>query len=354
MDFFIYRLPHEENPVGFKSNETQIGFRPNSFVVAPFERNTSPVMSIPPDEKITPADLNPLWDECVATSATSREYKLSFSVPADSTSRREHADMVRMIISEIRQGFVEKCVISRVDVAEGRINLSATFSALCQAYPAVMVFCFHTPESGLWIGASPEKLFSCHGSEIDTMALAGSMPADADAAWDKKNIVEHQLVSDFIEIVLASAGLAPHVFPRETVPAGPVKHLRTRIRATAPGMDPERIADLAGKLSPTPALAGFPVHKSIDLISRVESHDRGYYGGYFGFVSADGTTDLYVNLRSMLILPDKYCLFAGGGIMEDSTPEEEWAETEVKISTLKSHIIPIPDMPRHGNNDIKS
>ena len=93
--------------------------------------------------------------------------------------------------------------------------------------------------------------------------------------------------------------------------------------------------DLINRLHPTPALAGLPVKDALELIRKVECHDREYYGGYICAFSPR-KLHCYVNLRSMKFNNDKCCLFVGGGIVKASVPEKEWIETEMKSETLIS------------------
>jgi len=92
---------------------------------------------------------------------------------------------------------------------------------------------------------------------------------------------------------------------------------------------------LIEKLHPTPALAGLPKQKAIELIHKSEHHDREYYGGYIG-PFAPNDFHYFVNLRSMKFDSYKCRIFVGGGIVSDSVPESEWLETEAKSKTLLS------------------
>jgi len=73
-------------------------------------------------------------------------------------------------------------------------------------------------------------------------------------------------------------------------------------------------------------------------IKAYEDFERGYYGGFCGPVTAGGDFSFFVNLRSARILPDRLCVYAGGGIMKDSDPMSEWEETERKAQTCLGRI----------------
>ncbi|MDE6490433.1 MAG: chorismate-binding protein, partial [Muribaculaceae bacterium] len=127
-------------------------------------------------------------------------------------------------------------------------------------------------------------------------------------------------------------GLQPMVHRAETVKHGDVRHLRHMI--TAEGAE-GKFDQLVGMLSPTPALAGWPVGTSIDEIGRTEKHPRYCYGGYIVVPDAGGRRRAYVNLRSFHFYRDRYCIYAGGGITGLSDVGEEWQEAEAKSAPLQ-------------------
>ena len=94
-----------------------------------------------------------------------------------------------------------------------------------------------------------------------------------------------------------------------------------------------------GKLHPTPAVSGLPKTESITLINQIENHELGYsrslYSGYLGHLG-EQTSQLYVNIRCCQLFPNAAYLYIGGGYTEDSSPIDEWKETESKGETLIS------------------
>ncbi len=169
------------------------------------------------------------------------------------------------------------------------------------------------------------------------MALAGTKPADDPTPWDWKNLEEHQIVTDYISREFSRLDIPHSVAETETVKAGPVQHLHTLITSdtqTGGNISSITAMELARRLSPTPALSGFPKTEAMNLISSLEKTDRTYYGGYFGFRDIWGNFDFYVNLRSIRLFADGFCLRSGGGIMPDSHARDEWEETERKSYTI--------------------
>lgn len=328
MNVFAYRLPGKAEVQAFCSETAITGLAEGCFVVAPFDGAAEETLSIPAERRINLEDSAQLIRESLVRDRALRCHPF----PARSVSESEHGMLVQKIVKEIKEGNLCKCVAARAERKEGVIDIRASFEALCQAYPNAFVFLFHTPLSGAWMGASPELLGRRRGRGIESMSLAGTREAGSDEAWGVKNLEEHKIVTQYIVDAFDRNGVEAICEGPVTYAAGPVEHLMTRISGEA--NSPETAGRVVRELSPTPALCGFPPKSAKRFIRMSESFDRGYYGGYCGPVRAGGDFDLFVNLRSMTIEENSYCLIAGGGIMAESEPEKEWAETVSKASTL--------------------
>ena len=87
-------------------------------------------------------------------------------------------------------------------------------------------------------------------------------------------------------------------------------------------------------LHPTSAVCGMPKMAALEFIQSHENYDREFYSGFLGPVNVENETNLFVNLRCTKIQNRTATLYAGGGITEDSIPEKEWQETELKCQTM--------------------
>ena len=119
-----------------------------------------------------------------------------------------------------------------------------------------------------------------------------------------------------------------------------VQHLGTHV--TGPLSAPDtHVLDIARELCPTPALGGFPRAEAIELINKVEHMHRGRYGGTVGWCDAQGNGTWAVTIRCAQFSQDLMSarLFAGGGIVADSEPELELAETEAKFKAMTNAIM---------------
>lgn len=324
--FYGYRLPDAgtETTV-FRSCNVIDGLH-KGFVVAPFRQDRHSVLSFTEGVNADVAMLDAL-----AEAIADRD-----SLP-ESTTREQHRTEVERMISEIKAQKLNKSVAARQLAVKRDISLSETFMHLCREYPEAFIFCFGCDATGVWIGASPEILISGKNGVLTSMALAGTRSAGATGAWDEKNIREHNVVRDFIRDAFEAADLHAETGETHTAEAGPVEHLRTYITGRIPDYgeaDSKTAGKLALRLSPTPALCGYPVDPAMRLIDSCEDFHRSYYGGFCGPCHNDSDFSFFVNLRSMRCVHGGCVLYAGGGINEMSDPDDEWAETEKKLSTL--------------------
>ncbi|MGZ5420091.1 MAG: chorismate-binding protein, partial [Solirubrobacterales bacterium] len=111
-----------------------------------------------------------------------------------------------------------------------------------------------------------------------------------------------------------------------------IQHLATPIRAQL--AEPRSAVELAGLLHPTPAVGGEPGEAALAAIDELEDMDRGWYAGPVGWMDAAEDGEFCVALRSALLRDRTAHLYAGAGIVADSDPAAELAETELKLEAL--------------------
>ena len=111
-----------------------------------------------------------------------------------------------------------------------------------------------------------------------------------------------------------------------------IQHLFTPIRATL--NKAEGILPLVEVLHPTPALGGSPRDLALDFISRAEPTPRGWYAAPVGWIDYKLDGAFAVAIRSAVAQERRAWLYAGAGIVADSVPEKEWAETGLKFRPM--------------------
>ena len=244
----------------------------------------------------------------------------------------------------IRAGELEKTVLARevtVDAPSAH-DPAALHGALRELFPACFCFCVGSPE-GAFCGASPELLVRRRGAGAATVALAGSARRSADPAVDDhlgeqllrsaKEREEHAIVARRIERVLRPHSVWVEAAAEPAlVKVANIQHMATPIRAQL--AEPRSAVELAALLHPTPAVGGEPQEKALEAIAELEAMDRGWYAGPVGWVDAAEDGEFCVALRSALLRDRRAHLYAGAGIVADSDPAAELAETEVKLGAL--------------------
>jgi isochorismate synthase len=252
------------------------------------------------------------------------------------SSQQEHRLQVESIKLAIKNGNIEKAILSRIkEVPMLEVSPLDVFKKACTLYPDAFCYLLYTPATGYWMGASPEALLKINGDAVETVALAGTQTDKGkkpnDVPWTAKEKHEHKVVADYIRELMGGHFANVKADGPKTVKAGKVLHLKTIFQAK---IEDGTVGDYLEDLNPTPAVAGSPKKEAIELITEIEKHDRSYYTGFLGPVNMNGATHLYVNLRCMQMLPDKMMLYLGGGITAGSDPASEWQETENKAQTI--------------------
>jgi isochorismate synthase len=333
--FAIYRVPGDDTIRFISQQKGKIQLLrsidelngQSGFVIAPFNVSADcPIALIHPDtEEIIPA---PKGETPNHSHSNAKPY-----APIE----EDYETRFRSFIAPIQNQQFQKLVLSRrliVDRAED-FSPGKAFLTACRKYIHSYVYLLHTPETGAWLGCTPELLLSGELNHWSTVALAGTQTLKRGAlpnVWDGKNYVEQLLVSQYIRSQLESLGLLPEENGPYAVRAGELAHLQTDFSFTL--ADSRRLGDLLCKLHPTPAVAGLPKGEALRFILDNEGYDRRYYSGFVGWLEPGKQSDIYVNLRCMNILPQSLVLYAGGGLLASSTPENEWRETEAKLKTV--------------------
>ncbi len=248
----------------------------------------------------------------------------------------------------VRAGELTKAVIARPIVVQSSepIDVHAVLRRLRASFGSS----FRYSIDG-FIGASPELLVEVDGAAVRSHPLAGTAPRTGDVDNDArlaaeliastKNQIEHRVVIDVVhDTLLPWASYLDWEPDPSIVTVANVQHLGTRMEGMLSQPGPS-VIELVRALSPTPALGGHPRDAAIELIQRVEGFERGRYGGAVGWVDAAGNGTWAVAIRCAELSDDRRSarLVAGGGIVADSDPHAELAETQAKFQAMLSAIV---------------
>ncbi|WKU07148.1 isochorismate synthase MenF [Micromonospora sp. HUAS LYJ1] len=196
-----------------------------------------------------------------------------------------------------------------------------------------------------FLGATPECLVRLRAGEVRTHGLAGSAPRHADpvdderyADWlrtDPKIHREHAVVTAHVERKLRDVCTDVQTGGGNPVLKLPhVQHRQTDIRAVVRQPPQGGLLELARLLHPTPAVGGHPGHLALDWLARHEPFDRGWYAGPVGWMDSRSEGELAVAIRSAAVSGHRAAVYAGCGIVSGSDPDEEYAESSLKMRTM--------------------
>ncbi|TFV94121.1 isochorismate synthase [Algoriphagus kandeliae] len=368
--FALWRKPHsseleltfddqkEVRRVDLNLEESKAGF-----IIHPFEDQedqkaffieAKEYFKIPLEQKDEPIQL-PDWMHQFSQTLDKKEIVQAFNLENPQTSSSEHdgtsksnfLDLVEKSISAIQEGYLEKVVPARTKILPipEDFDLAKSLLSLLKSYPNSFVNFFHLPGIGTWMGASPEILIETKEDWFYTMSLAGTQAAKGEnplkaAAWTQKEIEEQALVSRYIVDCFKKIRLREYEeHGPKTVLAGNLLHLRSDFRVNMKETNfPQLGSVMLQLLHPTSAVCGMPRKEAHDFLKNYEGFDRKFFAGFIGPVNIEKKTSIFVNLRTASFSDQFITLYAGAGVTEDSDPEKEWEETELKCNIIGKFI----------------
>lgn len=339
--FALYRMPHADccTLVEQRGDEVQRLYsckelsEQTGFVVAPFQ--------ISPDQPIYVIRPDVVRRMKIEPPVSGR-----FEVAEEKDNRQVYASDYAHFHAQLESGVFRKVVLARSVSIRLRqtVDTLQLFWQACRLYPRLFISLVALPGGDYWLTSTPEILLEGEGVSWRTMALAGTMQLKGEQlkgegegiCWSTKNIQEQRYVATYIAGCLEKLSLSYREEGPYTVRAASLVHLRSDFTFTI--NNNVRAGDLLEILHPTPAVCGLPKRETFDFIVANESAPRRYYSGFMGPLGIDSATHLYVSLRCMHINGSTCRLYAGGGLLKDSIEEQEWAETEAKLDTMRNLI----------------
>jgi menaquinone-specific isochorismate synthase len=229
-------------------------------------------------------------------------------------------------------------------VAPAQLDPRAVAARLAARFPS----CFTFVCDGL-VGASPELLIRRIGRHAESLVLAGTVRRGASAAEDAelenellhsaKDAVEHRIAAESVrEVLTAVATEVDGDQSPQLLRLANVTHLATHVEAWLSAPAPSALA-LAAALHPSAAVGGTPRSEALAMIGRLEAAPRGRYAAPVGWVDAKGDGEFAIALRCAQLDGSTARLWAGAGIVADSDPAAEVAETTAKFDAVLSALL---------------
>ncbi len=260
--------------------------------------------------------------------------------------------IVERAVSEINEGKLNKVVLAREIrlTTDHAIDPATVIDQLRKTFATAILF-----QVDGFLGASPELLAARTGDVVWAHPLAGTAPRGADAAQDArlaaellastKDQWEHRVTISWLLDTLLPFCSYVDAEPEPTiVTLANLFHLGTRVegRLSSP---PASILELVAALHPTPAVGGDPQDTAIQLIQEIEEAERGLYAGPVGWLDGEGNGAFAVGIRSATVSSGHagagktYTVFSGVGVVGDSDPVAELAETRTKLKAMLGALI---------------
>jgi isochorismate synthase len=347
--FASYRLPRQPviiTLVQHKSYPEKIDLmdhpeKKSGFIMAPFFESTNhESYLLEPDNLFISDQIDPEFVKKLSGEAGLLFTEKPIGKEFVTTHPEDFILQVNEAKRAMEKGEIHKVVLSKVRVENFKDDFDAGtfFLQLCEKYPHAFVSIVQLPETGCWIGATPEPLLVIEEGKVNTVSLAGTQiatTAEIDSyGWSEKEIEEQGIVTGYVENTLQALKIENYII------TGPVNykaanliHLKTSFEFEEIELG-NRLGECLKALHPTPSVGGMPKEAARKFILKHEKHDRTYYTGFLGPVNINNKSNLFVNLRCLQLFKKQFVLYSGAGITASSIAENEWEETENKMLTM--------------------
>jgi anthranilate synthase component 1 len=271
--------------------------------------------------------------------------QFTWTPPAkDATDAPHFSKMVASAKQFIADGEIFQVVLSRRRSARFSGDPFAVYRALRMINPSPYLFYLEFGETRL-IGSSPESLVRVQGRTVDVLPIAGTRPRGVGEEEDRKRETalladakenaEHLMLVDLgrndVGRVSEYGSVDVPVF-RRVDRYSHVMHLVSQVRGT---LRPECTAvDALRACFPAGTVSGAPKVRAMEIIAQLEAARRGVYAGAVGYIGFNGSLDTCIAIRTIVAYRDCLKMQAGAGIVADSDPEQEYAETVSKMQVL--------------------
>lgn len=242
---------------------------------------------------------------------------------------------------DVFQANLSRAWRGRLHVGAGHADL---YDALRASNPAPFAALATFGDTAI-VSSSPERLLRVRGDVIDTRPIAGTRPRGIGDAADTalsaeliahpKERAEHIMLVDLERNDLSRVCVPGSVVVDEMMAVESYAHVHHIVSNVQGRLQPDVTpGQIIAALFPGGTITGCPKVRCMEILAELEGVARGPYTGALGYVNRDGDMDFNILIRTMLRVGDRIEFRAGGGIVADSVPERELAETRAKARGL--------------------
>jgi anthranilate synthase component 1 len=269
---------------------------------------------------------------------------LSIGEGRSNTSREEYEQMVSSAKESILDGEIFQVVLSRRTDFKVKGDPFEMYKGLRQLNPSPYLFYLDFGQVQL-LGSSPEMLVRLEGTKLTTRPLAGTRPRSADPEedeklkidmlLDEKERAEHIMLVDLHRNDMGKVSRFGTVKVNELMSVEKYSHVQHIVSNVESELAQDKDAfDALRAAFPAGTVTGAPKVRAMEIISSLEKSPRGPYGGAVGYFDFTGNMDVAITIRSIVVSGNNASVQAGAGIVADSVPAREYAETEHKMGAM--------------------
>ena len=278
--------------------------------------------------------------------ALQEESTFSYSTPERNLTRKQFIEKVNKSKKYIYDGDVFQVVLSKRMTFKISGDLLTVYEKLRDINPSPYMYFFRMGGKHI-IGSSPEMLLRVTGDHLETFPIAGTRPVadddkrnqqlSKDLLNDEKEVAEHTMLVDLARNDIGKVSRYGTVQVKELMKVKRFSHVQHMISHVTgilqSGFDSY---DAFRALFPAGTVSGAPKLRAMEIIDELEPNFRGPYAGALGYFSTNGSCDFAITIRSIFANKSEAFIQSGAGIVMDSIPQTEWAETEQKANALLS------------------
>ncbi|MHB0946996.1 MAG: anthranilate synthase component 1 [Sedimentisphaerales bacterium] len=291
------------------------------------------------------------YTEAMANNPSPRKYTGKLPAAETDTAQKDYEKMVETAKRHIIDGDIFQVVLSRTIIEPCPDEPLDVYKRLRKLNPSPYMFYINTPNTIL-TGASPELNLRVSGTEnrqVEIRPIAGTKPRgkvdgildpdtdfryEAELKLDRKELAEHMMLVDLARNDIARVAKKGSRIVNELLVVEKyesVMHLVSNVK----GILAEELDALSAYLATMNmgTLSGAPKIEAMKIIRQLEKNKRGYYGGAVMYLTVDGQFDSCITIRSLQIKDNAAYIRAGAGIVHDSVPATEFAETQHKAGS---------------------
>lgn len=260
-------------------------------------------------------------------------------------NKTQYMGAVTQALRAITRGDIYQINLSRVIQANVHVDAMALYAALRTFSPSPFAAYYDCGDKQI-LSSSPERFLKLNNGIVSVKPMKGTRPRGKNKAEDlrlkndlrvsAKEIAELLMVTDLERNDLGR--ICDYGSVRVTSMRS-IETYKTVFQATATiegKLHKDRnVLDLIKATFPSGSVTGCPKIAAMGLIKKLEKTPRGFYTGAFGYIDPDGNMDLSVLIRSLLVTKNNVRYHVGGGIVADSNPAQEYAETTLKAKAME-------------------